>query len=560
MPFRGSGPRTAMVFFRGRRVCLKDWWSRPTDEDMRCIAAQLQRKPRQVIAVARRCRFGFPQVIVTNPVVWGPLRRSEQKAARSEHEPRVFPTLYWLTCPYLVSAVGRLESQGWVGRLKTWLEAEGLQEKWADVHRRAAVERLEVLPEEHGRLMRQVHPSQWQVLVSSGVGGMRSVEGIKCLHAHLGDYLAGPVGEERSLERVDDIPGSRNPVGAKTLALLLHHGVDVSGCWDCMCGDPPPIRRIVAIDVGSNSCRMLAVDVDDVGRQQRAAAALQSTRLAAGLQVHGTLMPAALQRTLHALEMFLRTGREGKAEEEIQVLAVATQAVREAANPEALLWPAWERLGLALRVISGEQEGRLAFAGISAILGDKCPPEEAVGVLDIGGGSTEVVVGTAEEGMIWSASVKTGAVRLTDEISLSGHDAVGDVKALFHAANEKLEQSLIPAARLLPDEEGLLIGVGGTLTSLAAIDLRLEVYDPQRVQGHVLTYGRIAEMAEWLAAMPLVQRRQVPGLQPERADIILAGAAIALAAMDLLRKKRIIISEADLLQGMIETFQMRKEP
>ena len=76
----------------------------------------------------------------------------------------------------------------------------------------------------------------------------------------------------------------------------------------------------------------------------------------------------------------------------------------------------------------------------------------------------------------------------------------------------------------------------------------------------MLTYGRIAEMAEWLAAMPLVQRRQVPGLQPERADIILAGAAIALAAMDLLRKKRIIISEADLLQGMIETFQMRKEP
>ncbi|MGI6083525.1 MAG: DUF501 domain-containing protein [Limnochordia bacterium] len=539
---------------------MKDWWSSPSDEDLRCITAQLQRKPRQVIAVARRCRFGFPQVVVTNPVVWGPLRRSEKKAGGSEQAPRVFPTLYWLTCPYLVSAVGRLESQGWVSKLKVWLEAEGLQEAWTDVHRRAAAERVAVLPEEHGRLMRQVHASQWQVLVSSGVGGMRGVEGIKCLHAHLGDYLAGAVGDERTSAGADDVSGSRNPVGAKTLALLLRHGVDVSGCWDGICGEPPTIRRMVAIDVGSNSCRMLAVDVDDVGRQHRAAAALHSTRLAEGLQAHGALTPGAVERTLSALEMLRRAGYDRRSKNEVQVLAVATQAMREAANPEVLLWPAWERLGLALRVISGEQEARLAFTGISAGLGDEYPGANVIGVLDIGGGSTEIVVGTPENGMSWSVSVKAGAVRLTDYVLSYGKEAAEDVHALTEAAYETLRQDLASASDLLSDEDALLIGVGGTLTSLAAIDLKLEAYDPQRVQGHVLTHRRIAEIAEWLAALPLAQRQQVPGLQPERADIIVAGAAIALAAMDLLQKRRIIISEADMLQGMIETFQVRKEP
>jgi exopolyphosphatase/guanosine-5'-triphosphate,3'-diphosphate pyrophosphatase len=539
----------------GGKGTLRAWWSSPSDEDMRCISAQLQREPRIVIAVARRCRFGFPQVIVTSPVVWGPGRRSERKADVASDDPRVFPTLFWLSCPYLVSAVGRVESQGWVGRVKLWLDRHNLQEMWQDVHRRAAGERLAVLSEDQEHLLREAHPSQWQVLMSSGVGGTRSVAGIKCLHAHLADYMAGPVGDECSRDAVSDVPGSRNPVGAKTLALLLQDGVDVSGCAECVCGEPPAARRLAAIDVGSNSCRLLAVDVDGEGHHCRSVAAMESTRLAEGLQERGILAPDALARTLRALGVLHSQGRQGLAATVVQVMAVATSAMREASNPEALLWPAWEQLGLPLRVISGEEEAQLSFRGAIAGWQGRCPGK-AVGVLDIGGGSTELVVGTPESGATWSVSVEMGAVRLKDGAA-SFNISEQDVEALTAIGKEALQGELSRAQVLLPDGEAVLLGVGGTLTSLAAIDLELEVYDSERIQGYQLTRERIAEIATKLAALPLTQRQQVPGLQPERADIIVAGAAIALAAMAVLQQEHIIISEADILQGMIESFQVR---
>ena len=200
-------------------VLLYSSWSAVSDADIEVIRRQLGREPQGLLAVARRCHCGAPQVVVNAPVVWGPGRRSERAAGVKPGTPRVFPTMYWLTCPYLSNGVSRLEGRGGVKNVKEWLDQNGKDTAMRQAHVRAAQERVAIAGEDGLKLVAE-RPAQWQVLAESGIGGIRNPAGVKCLHMHLADYLAGPVSTEQA---------ARNPAGARVAALLLQNGVDITG-------------------------------------------------------------------------------------------------------------------------------------------------------------------------------------------------------------------------------------------------------------------------------------------------------------------------------------------
>lgn len=569
------------------KQAMQAWWSPVSNADVRTITRQLGKAPRGVLAIARRCRFGSPQVIVCSPVVLGPGRRSEKKAGVGKGDLRVFPTTYWLTCSYLVAAVGQLEGAGWVRQLSHWSDEAELVRQMAAAHQRAADERIALVDPRLGALLQAEQPNQWQVLTQAGIGGARSPRGVKCLHLHLADYLAGPVGDERPSTAAT---GERNPVGARVLALLLQHGCDVTGrpgCHGCSgaCLSPETAEDagseplIAAFDVGTNSCRGLCCRVAD-DQPVVTGFALRTTRLGEGLQETGLLAQNAIERTiagLGELQEELHLSRSGM-NQRSQVIAVGTNAVRSAKNSADFLIKAWEELGLAVRALPSEEEARLSFQGALAGLIRRDDEKNAAGVserpilpepvlvLDIGGGSTELVSGSARGAVNWCTGANIGAVRLFElykrglcrlpaDAVLAPWEAEGpeELTLLIRTAEHYLRREL-----RLPQEEwlmsGTLVGVGGTCTSLAAIDLRLEKYRPEIVQGHRLSLESIIQIGRDIASLSLAKRRRIVGLRPQIGDIILAGVALVIAAMRITGHTELLVSDAGILLGLIHQY------
>ena len=277
--------------------------------------------------------------------------------------------------------------------------------------------------------------------------------------------------------------------------------------------------RVAAIDLGTNSTRLLVADVED-GRVGEVERALTITRLGEGVDERRRLLPVPIARVRNVLAGFGRAIDRLGAE---RTLAVATSAVRDAENGEAFLGEVEWSYGYSTRLLSGDEEAALTFRGVSS--GRTLGPGALI--VDIGGGSTELILPDRH------LSLDVGCVRLTERFG----DDVGAAAAY--------------AAGVLPamDVERA-IGVAGTITSLAALDLRLAEYDPARVHGHVLTAPAVDEQLARLAALPLEDRRRVPGLDPERAPVIVAGAAILREILRRYRLDRIETSEHDLLHGV----------
>ncbi len=285
-------------------------------------------------------------------------------------------------------------------------------------------------------------------------------------------------------------------------------------------------RRYAAIDVGTNSTRLLIGEVSG-GKVFPVFFDLRTTRLGEGLAEGCFLRPGAVARTLDALSEFklkLRAHGVGR------VRAVATSAAREAANAGEFLEQARSRCGLVVEVISGEEEAFLSYKGALSAL----PGLSSGVVVDIGGGSTEFTF--LAGGRLVCRSIPVGAVRLTEKPLL-----LSELLAFFKDVLEEVKR--------LPEKN--LVGVGGTITSLAAIDQQLAVYDPQRVQGYRLSREAVTRILFLLAAKDREERRKTPGLQPERADIIVAGTTVLWAILGYLEAPEIIVSEADLLHGII---------
>jgi exopolyphosphatase/guanosine-5'-triphosphate,3'-diphosphate pyrophosphatase len=282
--------------------------------------------------------------------------------------------------------------------------------------------------------------------------------------------------------------------------------------------------RVAAIDLGTNTTRLLVGDVVD-GRVDPLVRRSTITRLGEGVDARRRLLPFPIARVRNCLSDYRRELESLGAE---RTLLVATSAVRDAENGEAFLGEIEWSYGFTTRLLRGEDEADLTRRGVGELHAETV-------VIDVGGGSTELV--SASE----RVCTNLGSVRLTERFLGSDPPTSTELAEMSDAIRAVLTEHELTAT------DG--VGVSGTVTSLAALDLRLLEYDSERVHGHRLTGAAVLAQAERLAAMPLAKRREVPGLEPERAPVIVAGAAILLAVMWYLGLDEIEVSERDLLDG-----------
>jgi exopolyphosphatase/guanosine-5'-triphosphate,3'-diphosphate pyrophosphatase len=282
--------------------------------------------------------------------------------------------------------------------------------------------------------------------------------------------------------------------------------------------------RVAAIDLGTNTTRLIVADVTD-GTVDAILRRTTITRLGEAVDSRRRLLPLPITRVRNCLVDYRRELESLGAE---RALVVATSAVRDAENGEAFLGEIEWSYGFTTRLLSGEEEADLTLRGVGEVDGETV-------VIDIGGGSTELIVAGER------VSTELGSVRLTERFLESDPPTAGELEELARAARSVLEEHDLYAKRG--------IGVAGTVTSLAALDLELVEYDPDRVHGHRLGQDAVRAQLERLAALPLAERREVPGLEPERTPVIVAGAGILLEVMRHLGLAEIEVSERDLLDG-----------
>ena len=447
--------------------------------DLRIVAEQLGRAPTVPFTVVARCPGGHPLVI---------------RNASVDERGEPFPTTFWLTCPDAVRAVSRLEAEGWIPRLNERLEADpGFAVAVAHAHTEYARERARDDPsaERHG-----------------GVGGTR--KGLKCLHAHYANHLAG--------------------------------GDDVVGAW--VAGTVEPIHdegpgRVAAVDQGTNSTRLLVAEPDEAGGFEDLARDMVITRLGQGVDETGRLAPEALQRTLLVLARYVRRARALHVE---RVRVAATAAVRDAANAADFERPVRELVGSPPEIVSGEEEARLSFLGATRGL-DASPPFL---VLDIGGGSTEFVLGSERP----SAAISTqmGSVRLTERFARSDPPEASELDRMRAAVGELLDD----VERAIPVRAAhTFVAVAGTSTTVQAVALGLDFYDPERIHRTRISRAAAARVSLRLAAMTTAERAALPVMAPGRADVIVAGSVILVEVMERFGFDEAVVSETDILDGLV---------
>ena len=415
------------------------------------------------------------------------------------------PTRYWLVGEPERTWVSRLESAGGVDRAENEVDPGEL----AAAHARYAAEREAALPVGH------TGPRPF-----GGVAGTR--QGVKCLHAHYAWYLAGG----------DD------PVGRWVDARLPTPlaGTDPVGRPDSLPGMSSPIA---SIDMGTNSTRVLVARPEG-GRLDILDRRNTITRLGQGVGAAGRLADDAIERTLACLrgyrEVLDRHGVE-------RVRAAAPSAARDAANRDEFFDAVEGVIGVRPELITGEEEGRLSFVGATSDLDASLGPFL---VVDIGGGSTEFIVGSdTAEGVL---SVDVGCVRLAEKFLLHDPPQPEELTACISLTDAYLDD----VVRELPTsaEARTVVGLAGTVTTVAAVEIGLETYDRDRIHHFRLTRAAAEDVFRTLATESLADRLHNPGLEPARADVIVGGCCVLVALFRRFGLDEIVVSEADILDGL----------
>jgi exopolyphosphatase/guanosine-5'-triphosphate,3'-diphosphate pyrophosphatase len=273
--------------------------------------------------------------------------------------------------------------------------------------------------------------------------------------------------------------------------------------------------RVAAVDLGTNTTRLLVAAVVD-GRLEEVHRETRVTRLGEGVDARRRLLPLPIARVRNVLTDYRRTLEQLGAE---RTLAVGTSAIRDAENGEAFLGEVEWSYGFTTQIASGREEAALTRRGVA--------PRAGTLVVDIGGGSTELVLDD------FDVSLPMGAVRFTER----------------HA--EDVDRLDAETRALLPELQPCdAVGVAGTLTTLAALDLELDAYDRERVHGHRLSRDAAHAQRDRLAALTVDERRAIPAMEPERAPVIVAGASILTAILDTYDLDSIEVSERDILDGI----------
>jgi exopolyphosphatase / guanosine-5'-triphosphate,3'-diphosphate pyrophosphatase len=397
------------------------------------------------------------------------------------------PTRYWLLGREARLAVDRLEASGGVRAAESAVDPVALRL----AHEAYAAERDTALP------------AGWAgPRPAGGVGGTR--RGVKCLHAHYAWHLAG--------------------------------GDDPVGRWVAQ-----QLAPAAAIDCGTNSTRLLIAHPHGATLERLN----RITRLGAGVDQTGRLAADAVRRTVGVLEEYRRAiDRHGV----VKMRMTATSAARDAANRDEFFPAAEAVIGIEPELLSGAEEGRLSFEGATFELEPGTGPWL---VVDIGGGSTELVAGRqgASGAPLAIRSLDVGCVRLTERFLASDPPTAGEIEAA-----RRFVTSLITGA--VEQEPGLaggqaLVGLAGTVACLASVDQGVDEYDRDRVHHYVLTRDRVGQMLERLSSLTSAERRLVPGVEPARADVIVGGTIVLDEIMRQFRFDRCLTSEADILDGLV---------
>lgn len=298
------------------------------------------------------------------------------------------------------------------------------------------------------------------------------------------------------------------------------------------------MKRVAAIDVGSNSVKLLIAERAD-GGLRFLHDEVRVTRMGERLRETGVLQPEAIARTARAVADFARMAREANAEE---IACAGTMALREAKNAEAFVDAVRAACGLECRVLPGEEEARLCFA---AACGALPPQDRETVVMDSGGGSTEFACGRGGAPRR-RVSVPVGAVNVTERF-FSGEPTAERVRAAREEIANRLRESGFTAER-----GAGLVAMGGTATTMAAVAHAVVPYDPEKIRGAAITRDEAERQVSLYASLTIPQRAQIPGMHKGREDVMLAGACIVAEAMRFLGAQRLNVADCGLRHALAQ--------
>jgi exopolyphosphatase/guanosine-5'-triphosphate,3'-diphosphate pyrophosphatase len=297
--------------------------------------------------------------------------------------------------------------------------------------------------------------------------------------------------------------------------------------------------KIAAFDVGTNTVLMLAVEITPGEPPRKLLDLARITRIGKGVDRTGQLDPEAAQRTLSTIVEFAAAAREAGV---TRFTAVATSAVRDASNGAEFIAQVKRRAGVDLRIISGREEAELSH--LAVVRGLDLNPKQKLLIVDVGGGSTELIAASPGE-PLKAESLQMGSVRLTER--LIAHDPptpdeIAAINAVIDQHLDLLEWNSRPDA---------LVGIAGTVTTICAVALALDAYDPGRVHGCRLSREEVSRVSRMFADRTIAERKKFKGLLPERADVIFAGALILERIMERFGAREVIVSDQGVRWGLV---------
>ena len=307
------------------------------------------------------------------------------------------------------------------------------------------------------------------------------------------------------------------------------------------------MKRIAAIDIGTNSMRLMLCKIEgnSIANKEKE---LMITRIGKDVSKTGMITEKSFARNIDALKYFKNKADRYGAEE---VYAIATSAVRDALNAGAFVADAKSQAGVDVMVISGDEEAELGLRGVMSEIQN---PRETVLVIDIGGGSTELVLGSKEK-TDYKVSIPAGAVRMTEQFITGNPIRNEDAENMKKRLNELFEEPLEHLSKKRIDR---VVAIGGTATTIAAMFHNMSIYDPETVHNTIIDSKYIESIFNKLKDMSVEERWNVKGLQKERADVMPSGIFILQHIIEGLKRDSLVVSENDNLEGIIEKYALSK--
>jgi exopolyphosphatase / guanosine-5'-triphosphate,3'-diphosphate pyrophosphatase len=306
------------------------------------------------------------------------------------------------------------------------------------------------------------------------------------------------------------------------------------------------MSRLASIDIGTQTIRLLVADTDKTGKIISVYRDRAIVRLGEGMIDNHHLQNDPMNRALLCIKDFANSAGQHGAE---HIYAVATACVREAVNGRAFLDIILRETGLSVRLVSGEEEAILSCRGVLSVFNNLY--NQAL-IVDIGGGSTELIL-SSNQSVNGTESIPLGVVSLSEQFLLQDPPLDAELNALNHAIRSTFltKSALVNTLRNDNMRNVLLIGTAGTVTTLAAMDLKLIDYDIDKVNKYILLFNRLKYHYNNLISIPSVERAELPGLEPGREIVIISGIAVLLTLLDLLGAQELSVSDAGLLEGIL---------